>query len=80
MSSIQIIPKEETYTTTSVYIQNIFVDIQNDTVTIEVNKLDETGRVIDRQTLIASGNAYHEICDEDVLNDFVLNQLGLVKQ
>lgn len=77
MSSIPVIPKEEVYTTTSVYIQNIFVDIQNNSITIEVNKQDEIGRVIDRQTLIADGADYSNIVDEDLLNEFVVEKLGL---
>lgn len=80
MSSINVIPKDEVYTTTSVYIQNIFIDIQNDMITIEVNKLNAEGKVIDRETLIATGTDYTDIYDEDLLNEFVLRKLNLLKE
>ena len=46
MSSISIIPVDETYTISSIYIQNIFIDIQNKSITIEVNKMNSQGQII----------------------------------
>lgn len=76
MSSITIIPVQEVHTITTLYIQNIFIDIQNNQITIEINKLNQEGKVIDRLTLVASGEDYMNIYDKDALNEFVLLSLG----
>jgi hypothetical protein len=77
MSAIPIIPVEEIHTITQVYINNIFIDIQNRSITIEVRKQDTDGNTIEQQTLLASGLDYHNIYDEDVMKEFVLSRLGL---
>jgi hypothetical protein len=73
MTSIQILPVEEINSISSVYIQNIFIDIQNKTITIEVDKV---GQIVSKKTLIASGEDYGKIYKDDLLNDFVLASLG----
>jgi hypothetical protein len=73
MTSIQILPVEEINSISSVYIQNIFIDIQNKTITIEVDKV---GQIVTKETLIASGEDYDKIYKGDLLNDFVLASLG----
>jgi hypothetical protein len=73
MTSIQILPVEEINSISSVYIQNIFIDIQNKTITIEVDKV---GQIVSKETLIASGEDYSKIYKDDLLNDFVLASLG----
>lgn len=76
MSQIQIVPVDETHTVTQIYINNIFVDIQNQSVTIEVRKQDVNGMVIEQLSLIASGTDYTDIYDQDMMIDFVLTQLN----
>jgi hypothetical protein len=78
MSAIPITPVEEIHTITQIYINNIFIDIQNQSITIEVRKQDAGGSTIEQQTLTASGLDYRNIYDEDVMKEFVLSQLGLV--
>lgn len=73
MTSIQILPVEEINSISSVYIQNIFIDIQNKTITIEVDKV---GQIVSKETLIASGEDYGKIYKDDLLIDFVLASLG----
>jgi hypothetical protein len=73
MTSIQISPVEEINSISSVYIQNIFIDIQNKTITIEVDKV---GQIVSKETLIASGEDYGKIYKDDLLIDFVLASLG----
>lgn len=77
MSAIQITPVEEIYTITQVYLNNIFIDIQNQSITIELKKQDSNGNTIEQLTLVATGTDYHDIYDEDMMKDFVLTQLGL---
>ena len=77
MSSISIIPVDETYTISSIYIQNIFIDIQNKSITIEVNKMNSQGQIIGKETLTASGTDYINIYDESKMEEFVLTQLNL---
>ena len=76
MSAIPITPVEEIHTITQIYINNIFIDIQNQSITIEVRKQDAGGSTIEQQTLIASGEDYGKIYKDDLLNDFVLASLG----
>lgn len=78
MATIDIEPVLQTYTINKVKISNIFIDIHSKTISIEIEKIDETGH-IDRLTLLASGKTYNDIYDKDVLNDFVLSQLRLTK-
>lgn len=76
MSSIQITPVEESHTITQVYINNIFIDIQNQSITIEVRKQDANGMTIEQLSLIASGTDYTDIYDPEMMIDFVLTQLN----
>lgn len=76
MASIEINPVEEINTVSSIYIQNIFIDIQSKSITIEINKKNSVGEIIGKETLIASGETYSDIYDEDMLNEFVLTTLG----
>lgn len=76
MASIEIIPVEEINTISSIYIQNIFIDIQSKSITIEVNKKNSLGEILGKETLIASGMDYSNIYDEDLMEEFVLTSLG----
>lgn len=56
MTSISIEPIDQTYTITSVQISNIFIDIYSKSITIEINIIDKDNHIVDKRTLIASGN------------------------
>lgn len=75
MTSISIEPIDQTYTITSVQISNIFIDIYSKSITIELNILDKDNHIVDKRTLVASGNDFLYIYDEKMLIEYVLDQL-----
>jgi len=75
MTTIAIQELVKTITLSSVQIRNVFVDIQNSSIAVEVEIKDIDGLVVSTQTLAISGTDYTDIFSVDKLDANVLSQL-----
>jgi hypothetical protein len=75
MTTITIQELVKTTTLSLVQIRNVFVDIQNSSIAVEVEVKDIDGLVVSSQTLTISGTDYTDIFNVDKLDANVLSQL-----
>jgi hypothetical protein len=75
MATIAIQELVKTTTLSMVQIRNVFVDIQNSSITVEVEIRDVDDVVVSSQSLYFSGTDYTDIFNIDKLQDIVLSNL-----
>ena len=80
MTTIAIQELVKTTTLSLVQIRNVFVDIQNSSIAVEVEIKDIDGLVVSTQTLSISGTDYTDIFSVDKLDANVLSQLKYTRR
>lgn len=75
MATIAIQELVKTTTLSMVQIRNVFVDIQNSSITVEVEIKDVDDVIVSSQSLYLLGTDYTDIFNIDKLQDIVLSNL-----